>query len=453
MTDLLVRPPADALAAAAADYLYGLPRGSKSVGLARAEELFGLIGSPQNAVPTVHVAGTAGKGSVSAFTSAALTAHGFRVGTHVSPHVRSILERFQFDGAPVPPHEFVDAVHRLAPAISSVAGTRYGSPTFFEATNAIAFSLFAERAVDYAVVETGIGGLLDATNTIGRRDKLAVISRIGIDHTHLLGETTAEIAAHKAGILPIGGQAVVLRHHQDSVRTTISHAARLKRCRTEIVDPREVSCTVDPAGTVLHVGTNAFQLGLQGHHQGVNAALALHAVHLLAERDGWRVEIDAVRAGLAGAWLPGRFERHCIGGRDVVLDGAHNNVKLVALVDTVRAFYPDRHATWVLAAKADKDLQSVLAAIAPIAGHVVATELPSDSAGPAAPSMPAAEVAEQARTRGLRTVTVTNPAAAVEAALRLGDGPVVVTGSFLHLAAADTVLAGRPPFCLTGPTC
>lgn len=441
MANWLVSSPAEAgTLDAATDYLYGLPRASKSVGLARAHALFRRLGSPQDAVRTVHIAGTAGKGSVSAFVASLLTAHGFRVGTHVSPHVRTILERFQVGGVPLPPLEFIDAVRDLAPAVESVAATPLGTPTFFEAINAIAFSRFAARALDYAVIETGIGGLLDATNTITRSDKLAVITRIGLDHTKLLGETAAEIAAHKAGILATEGHAVVLRHHQASVRATISQAAQRKDCRIAVVDPRDISCTVGPDGTVLRLAGTAHPLGLHGRHQGVNAALALRAAQHLADRDGWRLDPDAIRTGLARAWLPGRFERHVIAGRDVILDGAHNNVKLVALVDAVRACYPGRRATWVLAAKADKDLKSVLAVIAPIAAGVVGTQLPPDSAGPIPPSIPAAAIAEQARARGLRAVAVADPTAAIEMALRLGDGPVVVTGSFLHLSAADGTL-------------
>lgn len=426
---------------AATHYLYGLPRGSKQVGLARAVELFGLLGSPQNAVRTVHIAGTAGKGSVSAFVAAILDAHGFRVGTHLSPHVRSILERVQIGGRPVPVEFFVDAVNRLRPVVERLQASPLGTPTFFEALNAVAFTTFATGGLDYAVIETGIGGRLDATNAITRPDKLAVIGRIGLDHTHLLGETVAEIAGHKAGILATDGHGIVLRHHQASVRNTISATARTRRCTVDTVDPREICCTADPSGTVLHTGDQDFRLGLQGRHQGVNAVLAIRAARHLALRDGWALDGAAVRTGLAYARLPGRFERHRVAGRDVILDGAHNNVKLVALTDTVRAMYPRARATWVLAARADKDLQSMLATIAPLAGRVIATRLPDDGAGPAAPSVPAQHVFEAARARGISAVAVDDPAAAVQYALTTADsGPIVVTGSFLHLAAADAAL-------------
>ncbi|MCV7286677.1 hypothetical protein H7J87_15215 [Mycolicibacterium wolinskyi] len=458
MTGFLRREAADLpTLGAASDYLYRLPRGSKSVGLSRAAALFRRLGSPQDALRTVHVAGTAGKGSVCAFVSSILMAHGFRVGTHVSPHVRSILERVQIDGVPLPPMEFVATVRGLVPAVDAVARTSLSTPTFFEAANAVAFSTFAARSLDYAVIETGIGGLLDATNTITRPDKLAVITRIGIDHTRLLGETVAEIATHKAGILPTDGHGVVLRHPQASVRDTIAATAHVRRCSLDLLDPQHVSCAVGPDGTVLHTDAGDFRLGLQGRHQGVNAALALRAARYLAARDAWTLDQSAVRTGLARAWLPGRFERHVVNDRDVILDGAHNNVKLMALVDTVRALYPGRRATWVLAGKADKDLQSVLAAVTPVAAHIVATQIPEDGPGPIAPSLPAACLAERARARGLRAIAVADPVAAIATAMDLGDGPIVVTGSFLHLAAVDVPLAGAadrpaPRRVLTSPT-
>lgn len=426
---------------AATHYLYGLPRGSTPVGLARAAELFRRLGSPQDAVRTVHIAGTAGKGSVSAFVAAILDAHGFRVGTHLSPHVRSIRERVQLGGRPVPAGVFTEAVRTLQPVVEVLQSSTLGTPTFFEALNAVAFTTFAARGLDYAVVETGVGGRLDATNTITRADKLAVIGRIGLDHTHLLGETVAEIAEHKAGILTVGGHGIVLRHHQASVRNTVSAVAQTRGCTVETVDPHEIRCTADEHDTVLHVGDHDLRLGLQGRHQGVNAVLAIQAARHLAARDGWALDGAAVRIGLAHARLPGRFERHRVAGRDVILDGAHNNVKLVALTDTVRALYPRSRATWVLAAKADKDLQSMLATIAPLATRVIATRLPDDGAGPAAPSIPAQRVFECARAHGIDAVAIDDPGAAVRYALTTGDpGPIVVTGSFLHLAAAGAAL-------------
>jgi dihydrofolate synthase / folylpolyglutamate synthase len=425
---------------AAADFLYRLPRNAPGVGMVRATELLRRVGNPQDAMRSIHVAGTAGKGSVSAFVSTMLSAHGFRVGAYTSPHVRTILERLRVDGVSPTGAEFAAAVDAVARSVTSMRRTAGGVPTFFEALNAVAFTHFAGAHLDYAVIETGIGGLLDATNAITRVDKLAVITRIGIDHTKVLGSTVAEIAWHKAGILPHGGRGIVLRHHQASVRATVDEVARDRACRVDVVDPRAVTCRVDPSGTTLCADGWEFPLGLQGRHQGENAALAVRAVQQLARRDAWTVDPAAIAAGLAATRLPGRFERHLVDGRVLILDGAHNAVKLTAFVDAFRALYPGECATFVLASKADKDVRAVLAVLAPITASIVATEFPTYGAGPVAPSVPARRIADLAHERGTRAVVVERPDLAIRAALDTGDGPVAVTGSFLHLAAADPLL-------------
>jgi len=437
----LIRPPSADVqdVTGATDYLYRLPRSAEAAGLARAAALLDRLGNPQDAVRTVHVAGTAGKSSVGAFASALLSAHGFKVGAHLSPHVRCILERFQIDGAALTAAEFVAAVNSVASVVDRAGDTPFGGPTFFEALNAIAFTAFDTAGLDYAVVETGLGGKLDATNTIRRRDKLAVLSRIGIDHTKVLGDTVADIAVHKAGILPRGGHAVALRHHQASVRSVVETTAHDRRCSLDVVDPRDVSCTVGRAGTVLHLDDTDLALGLQGQHQGANAALALRAVRRLAERDGWRLDPVMVRTALATTWLPGRFEQHTVDGRTLILDGAHNNLKLTALVSTLQTVHPGRRATFVLASKADKDIQAVLAAVSPVACTIIATQESGDATDPAA-SMPAAQIASLAERRGLRAIAIGHPAVAVDAALRTDAELIVLTGSFSHLGAADSIV-------------
>ncbi|MFC9557899.1 bifunctional folylpolyglutamate synthase/dihydrofolate synthase [Rhodococcus sp. NPDC056960] len=441
-------PPSQAESplAAATDYLYQLPRGSKGAGLARAAEFFDRLGAPQNAVRTAHVAGTAGKGSVSTFLASILTAHGWQVGAHLSPHVYSIRERFQVSGAPITEGTFVELVDRIAPVVDAMMDSDLGAPTFFEVANAIAFTHFAGSSVDYSVIETGIGGLLDATNTIGRPDKFAVITRIGLDHTDMLGETESAIARHKAGILPQGGQGIALRHPSREVRRTLAGAAQQRRCQLDQLDERLVSCDVSTFGTYLRIGDGKpMRLGLEGRHQGVNAALALRAAEHLSIRDGWSLDHGAARDGLATAKLPGRFEqRITVGGQHVVLDGAHNAVKLAALVSTLQDLYPAQRFAWVLALKDDKDLDAALTAVAPSAAGIVATEFHSGSDGMASGavrSMPAGKVAERARAAGLRAIEVGCPLEAVTIASQVaGTAPVVISGSFLLLDAISSAL-------------
>ena len=424
-------------------YLYeelGPQRGPAGVGLTRARAFFGALGDPQDRFRAVHVAGTAGKGSVSAFVASLLRAHGFRVGTHLSPHVYCLLERFQVDGAPAPA-ELVDAaLARIRPAVEAMEQAEHGRPSFFEVTNAIAFSLFADR-VDYGVIETGLGGLLDSTNTISRADKLAVITPIGLDHQDLLGATVHEIAVQKAGILPFGGRAVAARQRSADVEDVLSAEAVRRGCHLQWVDlgPPAVRAWTGPSGTELRPRDRpSLPLGLTGRHQAGNAHLALRAVEAMAARDGWPLDADAIRLGMRSATLPGRFERRVIAGRAVVLDGAHNPMKLAALVATLHDVCPGVRFPWVLALARDKDLEGAMRVIAPAATNVVATEFRTGGGDhPAGSSVPAERIAAAASALGIPADVDRSPSsAAASAAQRTAAAvPVVVSGSF-HLLAA-----------------
>jgi dihydrofolate synthase/folylpolyglutamate synthase len=441
-------PPAGAPSSQAAldrvrRYLYeelGPQRGPAGAGLTRARALLGALGDPQDRFRAVHVAGTAGKGSVSTFVAGLLRSHGFRVGAHLSPHVHSVLERFQLEGRPASA-ELVDAeLDRIRPAVEAVERAGHGRPSFFEVTNAVAFGLFADR-VDYGVVETGLGGLLDSTNTISRADKLAVITPIGLDHQDLLGATVGEIAVQKAGILPFGGHAVAARQGSPEAADALRAVAARRSCALRWVDlgPPAVQTWTGPGGTELRLrGQPPLSLGLTGRHQAGNAHLALRAVEALAARDGWALDADAVWLGLRSATLPGRFERRVIGGRTAVLDGAHNPMKLAALVATLQEVHPGARFPWVLAFKQDKDLDAALHVVAPAASVVVATEFRSAGGDhPAGASVPAELVAAAAADRGIATAVEGNPVLAVRRAAEEADEavPVVVSGSF-HLLAA-----------------
>jgi dihydrofolate synthase/folylpolyglutamate synthase len=424
-------------------YLYeelGPQRGPAGVGLTRARALFGALGDPQDRFPAVHVAGTAGKGSVSAFVASLLRAHGFRVGTHLSPHVYCLLERFQVDGGPAPAELVEAALTSIRPAVEAVERAGHGRPSFFEVTNAIAFSSFADR-VDYGVIETGLGGLLDSTNTISRADKLAVITPIGLDHQDVLGATVHEIAAQKAGVLPFGGRAVAARQRSAEVEDVLSAEAVRRGCDLRWVDlgPPAVRASTGPGGTELQLrGQPSLSLGMTGRHQAGNAHLALRAVEATAARDGWSLDADAIWLGMRSATLPGRFERRVIAGRTAVLDGAHNPMKLAALVATLHDVHPGVRFPWVLAFARDKDLEGAMRVIAPAATSVVATEFRTGGGDhPAGSSIPAERVAAAATASGIPADVDRSPSSAARLAVRRTAAavPVVVSGSF-HLLAA-----------------
>ena len=404
-----------------------------ATGQRRAAALLALMGSPQNDLRVVHVAGTAGKGSVSTFIASILRAQGFRVGTYLSPHVHSVLERFQIDARPAPEEHVAAALRVVRDGERRLDTTELGHVTMFEAATATAFQLFRDHDVDYAVIETGIGGLHDATNTVSRSDKLAVLTTIGLDHTEVLGPTVADIARQKAGIFPAGGAAIALRGGP-RIDKAIRVEGRRRQCTVDHLAPAHAADLL-PAGVVL---------GLPGRHQRVNAGLALRAVRHLADRDGWSLRLGRTTAGLASARLPGRFERRRWHGRPVVLDGAHNEIKLAALACAVRDEWPDRAPIWVLTFKPDKDVDDAMKAIAPSAARVFATQFDSDGTNQGrGHALAASEVAAAAQRAGIDAVeTYHSIGDALQAAIELSDpdAPLVVTGSFFAVADAGKVM-------------
>lgn len=408
--------------------------GATATGRRRTEQLLTLMGAPQNDLRVIHVAGTAGKGSVSTFIASILRAHGFRVGTYLSPHVHSVLERFQIDALPAPEEKVAAALRIVRECERRLDTTELGQLTMFEAATAAAFQLFRDDEVDYAVIETGIGGLHDATNTVSREDKLAVLTTIGLDHTDVLGSTLPEIARQKAGIFPVGGAAVAVRG-APRIDKIIRAEARQRRCAVDQITPAH-AVDLLPADVVL---------GLSGPHQRVNAGLALRAVRHLAHRDGWALGFGRSIAGLASARLPGRFEHRRWRGHPFLLDGAHNAIKLAALTAAVRDQWPNRAPIWVMAFKPDKNVDDAMREIAPCASMVIATQFSSDGADQGrGHALAASTVAAAARAAGIEQVaTYPGVGDAMCAALEQSepDIPVIVTGSFFAVADAGLVMS------------
>ncbi len=414
----------------ALDRLLALPRfadagaAAYNPGLDRMRALLAGMDHPERAAPSVHVAGTNGKGSTASMAAAIATAAGLRVGLHTSPHLRHVGERMRVDGAPATDDWLDGAAERYADLFARVG------PSFFEATTALAFLRFAEAAVDLMVVEVGLGGRLDATNVLAPR--VAVVTSVGLDHTDLLGDTLAAIAREKAGIAKPG---VPLLHAVTDAGARAAIGATAAEAGAPVEDVRE-TCRVrveSPGVVALETPARDYgrlALGLPGAHQAWNAALAVRACELAVAG----VTPAAVAAGLAGvvrmSGLRGRGET--VGG--VVMDVAHNADGWRVALDALRR--PGGTAGRLLAVvgvMADKDA----AALARLLARAGAVALPVGVPGDRALGRDAlADVLRQGRVEVAEAGTSVAEALAWAAAHRAPGDRVLVTGSHVTVAEA-----------------
>ena len=331
-------------------------------GLERIEALLDALGRPEQRYRLAQVGGTNGKGSVAAMLASILGSAGLRVGLYTSPHLVSFRERIRINGAAIPEDSVVDGVDAIGTLVARL------DATMFEATTALALDHFAREAVDMAVLEVGLGGRLDAT-TVGT-PAVAVIARVDLDHQAVLGSTLGEIAAEKAAIIR-GGVAFSAAQAPEAARVIADRAAAVGV--PLLVEGRDRSVVVEQRGpdgqrlTCAGPGWSlaGLELGMSGSFQPSNALLAVGAARALGAPE------TAIRAGLARAWWPGRFQvlRHKRGF--LVLDGAHNPAGARALATSLRDVFPDSRVTFVLGILRDKDAPGIIAALAPVAERLI----------------------------------------------------------------------------------
>jgi dihydrofolate synthase/folylpolyglutamate synthase len=392
-------------------------------GLVRMRALLAALGDPQRQVPTVHVAGSKGKGSTAAFIQAAAAAAGHRVGLYTSPHLHRFPERIAVDAAPLPDPEFAAVAETVARAAAQLeaASPNLGQVTTFELITAMGFVAFARRRCDLAVIEVGLGGRYDATNVL--HPIVSVITRIDLEHTAVLGPTHAAIAAQKAGILRPGVPSVaspqVPAAAQVIVETARDVGAPLLMAGRDWTwrgSWRSFAAT-GPWGVWEDLA-----LAIPGPHQVENACTALAALFFV-DRVGIGVLERAARAGLASARWPGRFERVHAGGRHIVFDGAHTPAAAAALVDTWRDVFPAPPAQVIVGMGADKDAGTFFASLRPLLSRLIVTRSESPRAAP-----PAA-LAVAAAALGVPCEIQPSVAAAMRAAAAGPPGALLVTGS------------------------
>jgi dihydrofolate synthase/folylpolyglutamate synthase len=352
--------------------------------LDRMREFLGRLGNPHEGLRIVHVAGSKGKGSVAAMLATVLQQAGYRTGLFTSPHLCRVEERIQIDRVPIAAEDLTALLEEIRDAVEGPKQASILTPTFFEIATALGFLHFARRQVDVAVIEVGLGGRFDSTNVC--RPLVAVITSISLDHTELLGHRLASIAMEKAGIVK-PGCAVVSGATVSEARAVIETICRergapLRQLEVDFRYRYEPGRVIpQPSTFVLHKPRMQIitpqrtwpemELGLLGHHQADNAAVAVACLEPLRDL-GLRLDDSAVSVGLSTVQWPARLE--VFGGQPlVVLDCAHNIASIQAFLDTLAASFPPGRRWLIFAGSTDKDLPAMLRLLAPHFAHAYLT--------------------------------------------------------------------------------
>jgi dihydrofolate synthase / folylpolyglutamate synthase len=412
--------------------------------LSRMRRLLDRLGNPQTSYPVLHVAGTKGKGSVSALCASALRAAGYRVGMYTSPHLHDYAERIQVDGQPIAHAELVALFAEIRPAVMEIAEL-----TTFEITTALGFLYFARHGVNVAVVEVGLGGRLDATNVVD--PLVSIITTLSYDHMAVLGDTLEKIAAEKAGIIKPGRPVVSAPQKDEALRviqktastceallsvvgseyrfTAVSHSLDGQDLAVWRADEQPwMDDYLEGLGRTLWAPQH-LRIPLLGHHQVENSATA-YAALMVARAQGLKIEVSAIQRGFASVVWPGRFE---LLRRDppLVIDSAHNADSALKLRLALDDYFPGRPVVLLFGASEDKDVRGMFAALLPRVQRVIATQAVHPRA------LGAEKIVEWVHRCGCPAEAVLPLDQALRRALTLaGDEAVVVAAGSLFVAAA-----------------
>ena len=421
------------------EYLFGLEFHGHKFGLENIRALTDALGRPQDASPSVAVAGTNGKGSVCAMTAAALTAAGLRTGRYTSPHLVCVEERFAVDGVPVTSRELKETVYALRALAERLQadGRLQAPPTFFEVATAAAFEIFRRRRVDIAVLEVGLGGRLDATAVA--TPVAGAITNIDLDHQQYLGDTLAAIATEKAGIIK-SGMRVVCGERRPEPLGVIADACSARRAElVRAFDDVSWSEAVSGGRTTIELRTpvrayGPLTLALRGRHQAANAIVAVRLLEALGKA-GVPVPAAAIERGLREARWPGRLQVvRMPDGRTALLDAAHNAAGAATLADYLGETAPSGQPM-VFAAMRDKDHAAMFRHLLPFVSHLVLTAPPTRRAAPPEYLRQVAQSIDP----GARVVIEPDPARALAAAWTLASD-ITVAGSIYLLGAVLPLL-------------
>ncbi len=413
----------------ALDYLYSFVDYSlkHSSELAKADfnldRMFALmesLGNPQNQYPIIHVAGTKGKGSVSALCAAGLQVAGYQVGLYTSPHLLDYCERIEVNGAPILHEQLVELVEEIKPHVAKIEKL-----TTFEITTALAFMAFAKYGVNAAVFEVGLGGRLDATNIV--TPKVSVITSLSYDHTAVLGDTLTLISGEKAGIIK-QGVPVVSSPQKDEALAVLERVAKLKNAELTLVG-RDVKFELLESsleGQEFRIQNSEFRIPLLGSHQVENAATAYTAL----KASGIPISDEQIQKGFSQVKWPARFE---VVRRDppVIFDSAHNQDSFEKLSETLEEYFPGKKVILIFGASEDKNILGMFTALMPKIQKIIITRADHPRA------LEVEQIQQLANQAGAASEAVTPVKSALARALELSskNGSIVLSAGSMFVTA------------------
>lgn len=413
---------------------YGIVPGLDSI-----KELLFRLGHPEKDLSFIHIAGTNGKGSTLFFLSNILAANGYRVGRYLSPTIFEYRERFQINGKPISKAAFGRLVETVAEAAEAMAAGGQPHPTPFEIDTALAFLYFKEKHCDFVVLETGMGGLLDATNVV-ENTRVAVLTSISRDHMAFLGESLKEIAVNKAGIIKKGCHVAALEGEPEVEEVILNAAGERQAAKVTFVrlkDLRSIRCGLEKQ-RFSYKGYKQIEITLAGQYQVLNAALALEAVESLKEQ-GISLKEEKIRQGmLLGNW-PARFQ---ILQRKpyFIVDGAHNEGAARELRKSLEFYFTNRRILYIMGMFRDKECARVVDITCDLAEHIITVQAKGNSR-----ALPALELAALIAEKHPQVTAADSVEEAVELSLLLADKDTVIVafGSLAYLGDCIEAVKNR----------
>lgn len=416
----------------AREYLDQVSKGGSVLGLDNMRELLKRLENPQDSLKFVHISGTNGKGSVLAYVSTVFKEAGYRTGRYISPTLFSYREKIQVNERFIGREDLARLTAKVKKAAEEMKNSGKGSPTIFEIETALAFLYFVEQKCDIVILETGLGGAMDATNVI-TTSVMEVITSISMDHMEFLGDTLGKIALQKAGIIK-PHTAVVSAMQETEAAEVILDVCRKKECICNMVDPKQIehiSYGCD-GQSFSYKNWDNIKISLMGSYQIKNAALALEAIEALREL-GYQLNDNAVYQGMKKAVWKGRFT---IISKEpfIIMDGAHNQAAAEELVRSLKLYYPGKKFYYIFGMFRDKDYHQVIRLTAPLAEYIITVETPEN---------PRALPAEELK----KAVAEVNPSVEAAGSLRMAvnqvmeqidkDAVIVIFGSLSFLGEAE----------------